>query len=81
MPTEQQASVHAGAVSAHVGDWLEARGIHGGPARRGEVIEILGAPGHQHYLVRWDESHESIVFPADGVILVPHGRRSHAARA
>ena len=51
----------------HVGDWLEARGIHGEPGRRGQIIELLGGPGHEHYRVRWDEGHESIGYPADGV--------------
>ena len=55
------------AENAQAGDWLETRGIHGEPARRGEIVEILGAPGHVHYRVRWDEKHESIVYPADGV--------------
>ena len=68
-------------VEAHVGDWLEARGLHGGPARRGEVLEVLGAPGHEHYRVRWDEQHESIVYPADGVEVVhARGSRRTAAR-
>ena len=53
------------------GDWLETRGIHGEPARRGEIIEVLGGPGHEHYRVRWDEQHESIVYPADGVTIAP----------
>lgn len=60
-------------VEARVGDWLEARGIHGEPARRGKIVEVLGQPGHEHYRVRWDEQHESIVFPADGVSVVRHG--------
>jgi hypothetical protein len=57
-------------TDAQVGDWLEARGIHGEPARRGEILEILGRPGHEHFRVRWDEQHESILFPADGVSVV-----------
>ena len=60
---------------AQVGDWLEAYGIHGEPARRGQIVEILGGPGHEHYQVRWDERHESIVFPADGVHIIP--KKSH----
>lgn len=62
-------------VDTHAGDWLEARGIHGEPAHRGEIIEVLGQPGHERYHVRWDEQHESIVFPADGVSVVRHGSR------
>ena len=54
-------------AAARAGDLLEARGIHGEPPRRGRIVEILGEPGHEHYRVRWDEQHESIVYPADGV--------------
>jgi hypothetical protein len=57
--------------SAHVGDRLEARALHGQPARCGEIVEVLGEQGHQRYRVRWDDGHESIVFPADGVSVTP----------
>jgi hypothetical protein len=57
--------------SAHVGDWIETRGLHGEPARRGQIVELLGREGHEHYRVRWDEQHESILYPADGVIITP----------
>ncbi len=57
-------------AAARVGDLLEARGIHGEPARRGQIVEILGEPGHEHYKVHWDEQHESIVYPADGVEVI-----------
>lgn len=57
-------------VAARVGDWLEARGVHGEPARRGLIVEILGKAGHEHFKVEWDEQHESIVYPADGVRII-----------
>src|SRR5436309_711364 len=47
-------------VKAQTGDWLEAHGTLGKPARRGEIIEVLGEPGRAHYRVRWDAQHESI---------------------
>ena len=59
------------AGTAHVGDGVEARGLHGRPARRGEIVELLGSVGHEHYRVRWDDGHESIVYPSDGVIVNP----------
>jgi len=62
-------------IDAHVGDWLETKAIHGGQGRRGEVVAVLGRTGHEHYRVRWDEQHESILYPADGVLLVSRGRR------
>ena len=50
---------------ARPGDWIVARGYRGAPHRRGAILEVLGRPGHEHYRVRWDEEHASIVFPAD----------------
>jgi hypothetical protein len=56
-------------IQARVGDVVDARGIPGRSTRRGEIVELLGEPGHEHYRVRWDESHESIIYPADGVMV------------
>ncbi len=61
--------------TAHVGDLIEARGLHGQPARRGQIVELLGHGEHRHYRVRWDEQHESIVYPADGIIITPQHAR------
>jgi hypothetical protein len=68
-------------LDARVGDWLEARGIHREPPRRGEITEILGRPGHEHFRVRWDEQHESIVYPADGVSVVHHAAQRASRRS
>jgi hypothetical protein len=66
---------------ARPGDWVEVHQIGGGAPRRGQVLEVLGQPGHEHYRVRWDEEHESIHFPADGtVVLREAGRRKLEAR-
>ena len=62
-------SIQQIARNARVGDWIEARGLHGHPSRRGEIVEVLGSANHEHYRVRWDEKHESVVYPADGVII------------
>jgi hypothetical protein len=65
---------------ARVGDWIEAHGVHGKPSRRGKIVELLGSADHQHYRVRWDDQHESIVYPADGVMITPgRGRSSRRA--
>ena len=55
-----------------VGDWLEVAGVAGSPPRRGEIREILGVPGHTPFRVRWDEGHESLVYPADHEAIVHH---------
>lgn len=65
-------AVHGDSTRGEPGDWLEARSVGGGPPRRGQIERVLGRRGHARYLVRWDEAHESIVYPADGVSVVPH---------
>jgi hypothetical protein len=64
--------------SARPGDWIVAQGFRGARGRRGEVLEVLGAPGHEHYRVRWDDGHESILYPTDGVVVE---RQEAATRA
>jgi hypothetical protein len=54
---------------AQPGDWVHARGWPGRGARVGQIVEIIGRPGHERYRVRWDELHESILVPADGVTI------------
>ena len=66
---------------AQAGDSLEVNGIPGYPARRGEIVEVLGRPGHQHYRVRWDEQHESLHFPAQGTTVLHHGASRSRPRA
>jgi hypothetical protein len=61
---------------ARPGDWLEVHVLGGGLPRRGEVLEVLGRPGHEHYRVRWDEQHESIHFPGGGTIVDRRPRRA-----
>ena len=51
---------------AHVGDLIVIEGHHVGDTKRtGEILEVLGEPGHEHYRVRWDD-HESIFYPGSG---------------
>ena len=75
MPTKQQQKPGVPCV----GDWIEARGLYGQPARRGQIIALIGRERHQRYRVRWDEKHESIVYPADGVVIIPRRRRARDA--
>jgi hypothetical protein len=79
-PKERMMSTQTTA-GARVGDWVEARGIHGETARRGQIVELLGGPGHEHFRIQWDEKHESILYPADGVVVIPQDRQlSHNKR-
>ena len=64
-------------LPVEVGDLIEITGHSVGDApRAGEITEVLGEPGHEHFRVRWEDGHESINFPADdAVIRRPKARR------
>jgi hypothetical protein len=50
---------------ARVGDLVIVEGHRIGEARRiGEILEVLGEAGHEHYRVHWDDDHESVFYPS-----------------
>jgi hypothetical protein len=50
---------------ALAGDLVIVEGHRIGEARRvGEILEVLGGAGHEHYRVRWDDDHESVFYPS-----------------
>lgn len=53
------------ALRARPGDVVTVEGHKVGDARRtGEVLEVLGEPGHEHYLVRWEDGRETVFYPS-----------------
>jgi Domain of unknown function (DUF1918) len=58
------------ASTAGVGDWVEVTGSAGELLRRGQIVELLGGPGREHFQVRWNENYESMVFLRSGVRIV-----------
>ena len=50
---------------ARPGDVIEVHEHRlGEKGRSGEILEVLGEPGHEHYLVRWDDGRESLFYPS-----------------
>jgi hypothetical protein len=61
------------------GDVIVIEGRRLGESRRiGEILEVLGAPDHEHYRVRWDDDRESIFTPGGGAV-IRHARRRGTA--
>ncbi len=51
---------------------IEIEGHHvGAPKQIVEIVEVLGSPDHVHYKVRWEDGHESILFPSSDVHVRP----------
>jgi Domain of unknown function (DUF1918). len=50
-------------VPAQPGDLMVVQGHHlGESSRTGEILEVLGEPGHPHYRVRWEDDHVSLFY-------------------
>lgn len=64
-------------MDAQVGDHIVVESNKVGAARKsGEVLEVLGGAGGKHYRVRWEDGHESIVFPSSDASVVNPADRS-----
>lgn len=65
---------------AHVGDLISIHGHRVGEAERtGEIVEIVEGEGREHYRVRWEDGHESVVYPgSDAVVRLKKRTRTKA---
>lgn len=55
------------------GDVVETSGRHvGDTGRTGEIVAVLGDDAHPHYVVRWDDGHETMLYPKEGTTIRPH---------
>lgn len=64
-------------MQAAVGDTLTVKALHQGEAdRHGKIIEVHGKDGEPPYLVRWQDEHESVFFPAAGTVVDHHSAAS-----
>jgi Domain of unknown function (DUF1918) len=63
-------------ATAEPGDVVVVHGHSTGqPERTGVILEVVGAPGHEHYRVRWDEEHESLFWLGSDATIRPGTRR------
>lgn len=54
------------------GDVVKVSGRHvGDTGRTGEIVAVLGDDGRVHYLVRWEDGHESILYPGEALTIEP----------
>lgn len=52
-------------LGGRVGDLVVVEGHRVGAGRRiGEILEVLGESGREHYRVRWDADRESVFYPS-----------------
>jgi hypothetical protein len=65
-------------LAGNVGDRVVVESERVGRApREGEILEVLDAGESVHYRVRWEDGHESEIFPSVGsVTIVPKTKRA-----
>lgn len=55
---------------ADVGDLIVIEGHRVGESRRtGEILEVLGDAGHEHYRVRWEDGSETLFYPSNDAVV------------
>jgi Domain of unknown function (DUF1918) len=62
--------VKSGRIEASAGDRVVVDGHRLGEAERsGEILEVVGTAGQEHFRIRWEDGHESILYPSSDVIV------------
>ena len=57
--------------SARTGDLVQVVGHRGSDApQSGQIVEILGDPAHPQLRVRWEDDHESLLYPGTDIVVV-----------
>ena len=52
-------------LRGRIGDLVVIEGRRVGQGRRiGEILEVLGEAGREHYRVRWETDRESVFYPS-----------------
>jgi hypothetical protein len=59
-------------MNGRIGDRLHVHGnVVGQPDRTGEIIEVRGESGGPPYLVRFEDGHETLVYPGPDAVIEP----------
>lgn len=70
-----------GKADVRPGDVLAITGHRVGEVERaGEILEVLGASERRHFLIRWDDGHESIYYPGNDASILRSARKSSQAK-
>lgn len=58
-------------MDARMGDHIlvESRKVGGG-RKSGEVVEVIEGSGGKHYRIRWEDGHETIMYPSTDAFVV-----------
>lgn len=59
-------------MEATVGDRICIRGsIVGMSEKHGEIVEVRGDAGKPPYMVRFEDGHQTLIFPGSDAIIIP----------
>ena len=67
---------------ARIGDVVEIVGHRVGDApRTGEIVEIVEGSARNHFRIRWEDGHESMLYPGADIAVVRSPPRRSRAKA
>lgn len=65
-------------MNGRVGDRLHVHGkVVGRPDRAGEIVEVRGPDGGPPYVVRFEDGHETLVYPGPDAVIEPREEIKH----
>jgi hypothetical protein len=68
-------------IRGQPGDIVIVEGHRVGESRRlGEILEVLGTAGHEHYRVRWDDGRETVYYPSSDATIKAAARTKQNKR-
>ena len=63
-------------ATAAAGDVLVIAGHRVGDEQQlAEILEVLGDPGHMHFRVRWEDGHETTIYPGSDAVVHRRSRK------
>lgn len=66
--------------AARPGDLVEVTGHRvGDAARSGEIVEVVGGTARPHFRVRWEDDHESLLYPGPDIVVMRAEHGQHEA--
>ncbi|MFI0407851.1 DUF1918 domain-containing protein [Actinomadura sp. 3N508] len=65
-------------MNGQIGDRLHVHGnVVGQKDRSGEIMEVRGPDGGPPYVVRFDDGHETLVYPGPDAVIEPREQMSY----
>jgi Domain of unknown function (DUF1918) len=68
-------------LHGEIDDLIEVNPTHVGESPRlGQILEVFGSAGHEHYRVRWEDDRVTLFYPSAGSAVIRKARQDDRRR-